>query len=43
MNLFKNLIYMQNIKAINKPILIITNIKKSYNHLKLAFRKVSIL
>ena len=42
-NKFRKLIHISNIRAIRKPIFLTLNAKKTYNHLKQAFIKASIL
>ena len=39
---FKNLTYMPNIKAIEEPIFLTSNVKKTFNYLQLAFIKALI-
>ena len=42
-NLLKKLICISNIGTIKKPIFLICNAKKTFNHLQLAFTKASII
>ena len=42
-NKFRNLMYISNIRAIKKPHFLIFNAKKTFNYLKQAFIKYSIL
>ena len=42
-NSFRNLTHVSNIRIIGKPTFLNSNIKKTFNHLQLAFIEVSIL